>query len=307
MSPRPPDRRLRHVQAAELAPYVSGLRTLEAEIEYPAGDSMFTIDHGPEYTPFFTAMGDAHFVVALQDGAVVGNVAGVLKSVSYEGRSMEAVYVCDLKVSPALRGRGLARRMLAFGLLRLSVTRELRGARLLYGIAMQGSRGDVTRSARGLHPLRIARPWARCSLYFADPDALVRLQVGTCPPTPDERGGLVLSLEPCREHPGVVSTAQRKDLRISPAGRPWPLVHLPLGPGAWRPSFGHYLRACGRFLIEGALRGPACFCLDERLADHHAWLSAQGLEPGASLAVYGVDLTGASRRARWVHLASSEI
>ena len=53
--------------------------------------------------------------------------------------------------------------------------------------------------------------------------------------------------------------------------------------------------------------GPACFALDERLADHVAWLAAQGITPGAVCTVYTFGLPGAPKPAPWVHLATSEI
>ena len=55
------------------------------------------------------------------------------------------------------------------------------------------------------------------------------------------------------------------------------------------------------------LAGPACFGLDERLADLIGWLGAAGLSPGALFTIHGLDLTGTIRRARFVHLATSEI
>jgi hypothetical protein len=295
------------VLAGELAPYADALRALEAGISYPAGGSAFTIDHGAEYHPFFSAMGEAHFALACAGEHVLANVVGVRKQVSTGDRTIEAVYVCDLKVAASLRGQRLSRRLLAFGLWRLLATPELRRARLLYGAAMKGERGDVTRSARGLSPLRLARPWARCDLYFVPPSALAALDPRGCPPPPPPAEGLDLSPQPRHQPPGLVSTAGSKDLRLAPDGRPWTLVHLPLGPASWRPDLAHHLRECGRAMLEVGLAGPACFGLDQRLADHRQWLASAGLQPEALFTVRGLDLTGAARRSRWIHLAPSEI
>jgi hypothetical protein len=303
----PPAPRLLHLSADGLAPFSAGLRALEASIPYPAGDQSFTIDHGPSYHRFFSGMGAAHFVVASTPHEVVGNVVGVRKSVSAGGRPLPALYICDLKVAASQRGRGLARRMLAFGLWRIFVTSELRQARMLFGAAMVGARGDVTRSARGATPLRLTRPWMRGALYFAAPAALAAIDPAGCPSPPSAEVGLDLSPEASGADPGIASTAGSKDLRLSPHGHPWPLVHLPRGPSAWRPTWGHYLRACGQALVAAGSVGPACFGLDERLADHQAWLAGQGLAPGAAFNIHGLDLTGAVRRASWIHLASSEI
>jgi GNAT superfamily N-acetyltransferase len=301
------DLRLVHVEAPDLGPFVPGLRALEAAIPYPAGSEQFTIDHGPDYHPFFSGIGQSHFALAWSGDAVLGNVVGVRKQVACGVRLLEALYICDLKVAPTQRGRGLARRLLAYGLWRLLVSPKLRRARLLFGAAMRGQRGDVTRSARGATPLKLARPWARCDLYLVPPAALASLQPGSCPPPPPDDQGLDLSPQPTHQLPGLASTAGRKDLRLAPDGRPWPLVHLPLGPRAWRPSWGHYLRACGQALVDSGAPGPACFGLDQRLVDHRDWLASAGLTPTALFTVHGLDLTRSVRRARWIHLASSEI
>jgi hypothetical protein len=297
---------LAHVTPDSLGPFAPGLCALEAGIEYPAGDKTFTIDHGPSYHPFFSAMGAAHFVVASAGPNVVGNVVGVRKELEVGGRPLSALYVCDLKVAAAHRGGGLARRMLAFGLWRLVSTPELRRVRVLYGAAMKGARGDVTRSARGASPLRLARPWARGAVYFVAPAALAGLEPRDCPELVPP-GGIDLSPGGATEPPGTASTAGRKDLRLLPNGVSWPLVHLPLGPHAWRPSFGHYLRACGEALSARGAAGPACFALDERLLGHTAWLAQAGISPGAMFTIHGLDLTRTIRRAPFIHLATSEI
>ena len=299
--------RLHHLTAEGLSPFVSGLRALEGAMVYPAGEQSFTIDHGPAYHPFFSDMGAAHFVLASAQDAVVGNVVGVRKQVRGGGRSLPALYIGDLKVAASQRGRGLARRMLTFGLWRILATPELREVRLLFGAAMKGARGDVTRSARGASPLKLVRPWMRGVLYFAAPASLAALDPAACPPTPEPATGLDLSPDATGTPPGFTSTAGRKDLRLLPHGTPWPLVHLPRGPSSWRPSWGHYLRACGEALVKEGAPGPTCFGLDERLVAHRTWLAAQGLAPDAAYSVYGLDLTGAVRRATWIHLASSEI
>ena len=203
--------RMVHVEAADLGPFVPGLRDLEAAISYPAGPEQFTIDHGPDYHPFFSGIGESHFALASSGDAVLGNVVGVRKQVVCGVRRLEALYICDLKVAPTQRGRGLARRLLAYGLWRLLVSPKLRPARLLFGAAMRGQRGDVTRSARGATPLKLARPWARCDLYFVPPATLASLQPGSCPPPPPDDQGLDLSPHPTHERPGLASTAGRKD------------------------------------------------------------------------------------------------
>lgn len=298
--------RLVKTDAAGLAPYAAGLAQLEQGITYPVGDGAdhFQIDHGPSYHAFFSSMGDAHFLLALDGDEVVGNVTGVVRTVRCRSRMVLGLYICDLKVAPRHRGTGLARRMLLAGLASIAKEPRTRKVRLLYGAAMRGAVGDVLRSARGLNPLKLGRSVARVGLYFVQPDQLAALRLDGAPPPPHLDEGLDLSPDATD---AWVDTAGRKDLRLQSTGAAWPLVHLPLGPASWEGGLGAYLQRCGRELLTRGAAGPACFGLDERLDDHVAWLRSAGISPGASCTVYSLSLVPSFRRVRWVHLATSEI
>lgn len=295
------------LRPGELGPHVAALRALERGISYPLGDSeRFFIDHGEAYHPFFSRLGDAYFLLALDGHKVVGALSGVFKPARSGARSHEAVYLCDLKLDPAYRGQGVARGMLWHALGCSARRRELRRWRLAYGAAMRGERGDVMRSARGVHAARLAQPWARLRIWFADPAALARLDPAGCPATPD--GGLDLSPEaPDSGGPlGLVSTAGRKDLRLVSTGQPWPLVHLTANPSR-RGGWGRYLRECGEELARQGGGAQACFALDERLTAQSGWLAGQGVTTEARCTVYALRLPGGPRPGTFVHLATSEI
>jgi hypothetical protein len=296
------------VEAASLGPYAAALGALEASIRYPIADGAdhFTIDHGADYHPFFSHLGQAFFVLALDGPRVVGTCVGVARDVAFDDRVAPSFYLCDLKVAPSHRGRRLVERMVLHVLARLPTDARLRRWKLAYGAAMRGDRGDVTRSARGIHPMRLLQPAARLRLYFVAPAALAALDARDAPPPP--RGpGADLSLRPLERDHGIESTAGRKDLRLDSTGAPWPLAHLTLGPRAWRPTWGSYLARAGAALVAAGAAGPACFGIDDRLADHIAWLARAGVEPGAVCTVYTLTLPPALPSPEWVHLATSEI
>ncbi|HEY0840548.1 MAG TPA: GNAT family N-acetyltransferase [Vulgatibacter sp.] len=310
-APFPLVRRVGHLRlvktdVAGLAPYADGLARLEQGITYPVGDGAdhFQIDHGPSYHPFFSSMGDAHFLLALDGDEVVGNVTGVVRTLRRRSRAVHGLYVCDLKVAPRHRGTGLARRMLLAGLASIARDPRTRKVRLLYGAAMRGAAGDVRRSARGLNPLKLGRSVARLSLYFVHPEQLAVLRLEGAPPPPRLDLGLDLSPDTAD---AWADTAGRKDLRLQSTGDAWPLVHLPLGPASWGGGLGAYLQRCGQELVARGVAGPACFGLDQRLEDHVAWLQVAGIAPGATCTVYSLSLVPSFRKVGWVHLATSEI
>jgi hypothetical protein len=300
--------RLVHLQAHQLAPYQQGLTRLEADMRYPIADGAdaFRIDHGERYGDFFAGLGDAHFLLALDGTGVVGTCAAVARWARCGTRRIRALYGADFKIAAAYRGGRLARRYLYRGLVdvfRPSIRREWPW-RIAYVAAMRGARGDVMRAKRGLfNPMRLARAMARLAVYFAEPGTLGRLP-GDCPPAlPD--GGLDLSPDARHSVDGTVTTAGTKDLRLESTGRPWPLVHLPLGPSAWRPTWGDYLRRAGATLV--GTDATACFAIDERLTDHVAWLGSHGIVPGATCTIYALILPFTLAPVPWVHLATSEI
>ncbi|MFP2905429.1 GNAT family N-acetyltransferase [Pyxidicoccus sp. 3LFB2] len=293
-----------------LGPYVERLRRLEQGILYPLADGAdhFFIDHGPEYHPFFSSMGDAYFLLALRGDALLGSVTGVARQVFRGSRALDALYICDLKVAPSARGTGLARRLIFQGLTHLFRIPALRRTRFLYGAAMRGARGDVMRTARGWNPLRMGRPASRLALYFVPPAKLAELDPRGGPPRPMGEG-LRLGPAPTRrlEGAGWCTTAGSKDLQRLSTRSPWPLVHLAASPEAWPHGWAAWLRTCGEELLGRGGDALACFSIDERLADHIGWLRGAGVAPDTVSTVYSLDLSFPLETPAWVHLPSSEI
>lgn len=298
------------LRAHEIAPHVEALRALERDIAYPIADGAdsFTIDHGPDYHRFFSSMGDARFLLTFDGDRLISVLSGAKRVATVRGVTKPSAYLADFKLAREYRGRGVSRKIIQWGFLRMLRDPEYLEWRVIYGAAMRGARGDVMRTVSGLHPGRLARPTARLLVYFADPYKLARVDASSCPPPPRAEDGVDLSPSPrFLEPPGVESTAGCKDLYLKSTNAPWPLVHLPLGPGSWRPTLGAYLRACGDALVARRAPGPACFALDARLDDHVRWLARQQVDPGAVCTVYTLSITPRTIGARWLHLATSEI
>jgi hypothetical protein len=301
-----------HVDAAGLRPWVEGLRALEREISYPIADGAdrFRIDHGADYHPFFSAMGEAHFLVAFEGDRVIGTMAGVKKEGEILGARHVTAYVADLKIAASHRGRGLVTKMLFFALKEALTpkNRHYRTWRYVYGAAMRGQKGDVLRSAKGLSLMRLTHPAAELAVYFVPPERLAAIDPSGAPPPPGPDG---LDLSPDAisrsDEAGTVTTRGAKDLRLDSTAKPWPLFHLPLGPRHWLPSHGAYLRGAARAMALRGDPGPACFAIDLRLADHVAWLESQGVTPGARCTIHALGRRPIPRRIPWIHLATSEI
>lgn len=296
---------LRHVEANALAPYVDDLRALERDVSYPIDDGRdrFVLSHGDAYHPFFSAMGEAHFVVALDRGRVVGCIAAVRKPVRAPDGVVDGVYLGDLKVAKAWRGKGVPARMLFFALKVWARSPRRLSWRFAFGAAMRGERGDVMNAAKGVTPMKLGASFAVLDVYFVEPAKLAALNVEGAPSPPTSAG---LDLSPS-VHTDVVSTLGAKDFVLQSTKQPWPLVHLPRGPQGWGRSHADFLRRGGGQLLERQATGPACFALDQRLVAERDFLRSRGLEPGALATVYAFSTTTRTRRVPWVHLATSEI
>jgi hypothetical protein len=295
--------RLLHVRPDEVAPWVEQLAALERDITYPLDDGRdrFAISHGPAYHPFFSALGEAHFLLALEGERVIGCVAGVRKPVQTPRGEVAAVYLGDLKVHADWRGRRVPARMMAKALaISLGDWSDLHW-RFAFGAAMRGDRGDVMRSVKGANVMRLGSTFATLDLYFTAPAVLAALNPNGAPATPTAPG---LDLSPAEQR-DVVSTAGRKDFVLRSSGKPWTLVHLPRGPAGWGESHAAYLRRGGALLAGEP--GPACFAIDRRLTAEREFLGSRGLTPGAVCTVYALATTTKVRSAAWVHLATSEI
>ncbi len=293
--------RVLHLRPADLAPYVTQLQALERDISYPLDADRFVLSHGGAYHPFFSALGEAHFLVALEGEQVVGCVVGVRKPVLTPRGEVMGAYLGDLKVHRAWRGRGVPARLLARALaLSLRKWSALHW-RFAFGAAMRGERGDVMRSAKGLSLLRLGRPFALLDVYFASPAQLATLDVQGAPSTPQVGG---LDLSPAAQV-DVVSTLGTKDFVLQSTLKPWPLVHLPRGPSGWGVSHAAYLRRGG--VQVGNAPGPVCFALDRKLHAEREFLASRGLSPGAVTTVYALSTSRKTNGLAWTHLATSEI
>ncbi len=309
---RPSPHPLRYVftDTRGIEPYIEGLRAIEQAIRYPLGDDgeEFVIDHGERYHPFFTGLGEPYFSIALDGDSVAGTGLGILRQIERCGLRIPAYYIADLKIAPPYRGQGVAQRIIMNGITHVLRDPRLRRFQFAYAAAMRGERGDVMRSARGLHPMRLLHAGTTLALYFVPPARLSRLRVEGAPPPPRGPGVDFSFGAASADNPlGIVSTAGKKDLRIVRTGDPWPLAHLTLGPSAWRPTWGAMLARAGEALVERGEVAQTCFAIDERLADHIAWLSTQGIRPSTVCTVYAMNLVPSLISPGWVHLATSEI
>lgn len=109
-----PNIKIKRVLGNELKEFEPQLKALEANAEYPYGTDTFRIDHGKSYSAFFERLGQPMFHLAMAGTQVVGCAVGVLRTLGTEAR--RCWYLCDLKVHPDYRRRGIPAQLFRHGL-----------------------------------------------------------------------------------------------------------------------------------------------------------------------------------------------
>ncbi|WP_239656858.1 GNAT family N-acetyltransferase [Mycobacterium riyadhense] len=148
------------LQGPPLSDLARALDIFEEQFSYPLGpDSTFRISHGDDYTRFFRAMGEAVVFVAENDGQVLGTVAAALRSLmTPDGHEKNAVYLGDVKISPAAR-RGLTPLRLMRALLAEAAHRSrIEG---IFSVLMDGTELPQTPEAYSRRAARLGLPVLR--------------------------------------------------------------------------------------------------------------------------------------------------
>ena len=259
--------RIGAADAVAMARRQGELAAFERQFEYPLGADRFHIDHGRDYLTFFRALGEPFPYLAER----AGQLLGVLVAVRRRLADRAVWYVCDLKVDPAVRGHGIARRLLR----RWSEDRvDPRDA--AFAVSMDGADGS-----NRMLPLA-----QRCPA--AGPIATTRLLLFAL----DHTGWLrhAAALQRALGALGFHDPRGTKDIVLASTGQPMPLLHLQHGPWARQP------------LVAARPGASHMFCLPV----HHALtseLQRAGVAPTASATVLHRHLDGID----WTNLSTSDI
>jgi hypothetical protein len=115
-------------------------RLIEFErlFSYPLSrEKRFSIDHSPNYSAFYRAMGNAKIVIAEHNEQVIAVVSMSIRKISLNDRhcsDFNCGYIGDLKIHPDFRSGRVLYRVAKF--LQTTIQPELRFA---YGVAMDGT------------------------------------------------------------------------------------------------------------------------------------------------------------------------
>tara|TARA_B100001996_G_scaffold374026_1_gene352167 strand:- start:27 stop:857 length:831 start_codon:yes stop_codon:yes gene_type:complete len=148
---------------------------MEKNIAYPLedGTESFFIDHGKDYSPFFTQQGHkTRFLIITNKDKVAGSIAGVWKRISFNKKTYNALYASDLKLIPKYRNRGVVKSFLWYLFIRWPFTKEFQGWDFIYFCAMQRENKGVDSTFKGLHLGKLTKPNCLLNIYILEPQEL---------------------------------------------------------------------------------------------------------------------------------------
>jgi hypothetical protein len=129
----------------------SNLSDFEQQFVYPLGPhSTFRIEHGPDYTAFYRAIGEPITVAAEIDGKIVGVISIAIRNISIDGRASRYAYIGDLKIHPTFQSGAVLFKLARF----LQPLLLAKSVDFAYGVVMDGtSRAPASYSGRVGIPL----------------------------------------------------------------------------------------------------------------------------------------------------------
>ena len=168
------------VDENQLKPFISDLRAIEKSIEYPLDDGTnnFYIDHGKEYSPFFTQQGHkTRFLIITQGKIVVGSIAAVWKKIFKNRKIYNGLYASDLKLRPEYRSKGVVKNFLWYLFFRWPFKKDFQKWDFSYFCAMQRGSKGVEKTFKGVHLGKLSRFCSTLNIYILGPKQLNVLDI----------------------------------------------------------------------------------------------------------------------------------
>jgi len=256
-----------------LKPFISELRSIEAAIKYPIqnGVESFIIDHGPQYTPFFSQQGyKTRFLIIMNKKTVIGSIAGIWKTVLINQKPYTGLYVADLKLRQEFRTQGIIKNCLWYLFFKWPLNQDFQGWDFLYFCAMQRLGSGVDSTFIGAHLGKLARLDTEFNIYMLNAELLYGKDI-TCLKQDYKNH---INLSPKRKEDvlwndgikNIISTNTHTLLKLG---------HL--NPGLLQSGNNIRLKKALKVIMKRK-NGLVCFAVDSRDQFKINWLKSNGIE-----------------------------
>ena len=160
----------------QMTQWQGALDKFDQQFSYPLdAENKFRVSHGSNYNAYFDRMGDSrHALMHTREGDVVAIMSFVKKLIDLEGKQYYAIYVSDLKIDEAYRGRGLMQKFYHYLLTSPQSLWFYAGCPLLYFVGMEGAKGTIMRTFKGFWSRRFIKPLGYLKSYLISPQELLQ-------------------------------------------------------------------------------------------------------------------------------------
>lgn len=164
------------MDAQELKKWQSALSEFDRQFTYPLdAEHKFHVSHGAHYNAYFDRIGESrHALIHTKEGKVIAIISFIRKLIELADRPYYTIYVADLKIDRAYRGKRLAQKFYAH---LLSNPRSLwfyAGCPLLFFVGMEGVRGGtIMRGFKGFWARNFLKPLGTMKIYMISPQKLL--------------------------------------------------------------------------------------------------------------------------------------
>ena len=218
---------LKKVEAKNYWHFSRLLAQMEEEISYPLGLDRFSLHHGEDYFAFFKRLGDLHYYILEENNEPIFVMGLVLRSI----QGKKCWYICDVKVHPKHRAKGLSKKVFLE-----SYQDNIKICPRGYAVIMNPSDGSVPRHLTRFQTYPILKNMniaGQLNIFSLEKEEMLYLK-----PTIQTYRGEIFFL----------SLKGKKDLVLQSSGKTMPLLHLQHGEcleeGFIKPQEGYSHMFC---------------------------------------------------------------
>ena len=292
------------IESSEIIKYQNQFFNMEENIIYPldGGADSFTINHGNRYDKFFSEMGKARFVLALESGKLCASVAGVWKIIKINNKNICGLYVADLKTISNYRGFKIPLKMIFYTLIKYIFNQKYKGWNFLYYIGMNGDKGNVTNTFKGLHLGKLSKSTCNQKIYIINSNNLNKLTHFDFKP----QNGTTMELSPNNLNK-IITNRGKKDLTLQSSGEIMKLAHIHF---QINENFNKTLSKILKKITDQFSDYKLCFAVDERNQTFIDFLSQNKVESNTTCSIYTFNwpIIGYNlKRHKFISLSTAEI
>ena len=222
--------KLSFLNTCQMRQWQYALDKFDQQFSYPLdAENKFRVSHGTNYNAYFDRMGESrHALMHTSGGDVIAIMSFIRKLIDLEGKQYYGMYVSDLKIDEAYRGKRLFQKFYQYLLTSPESLWFYAGCPLLYFVGMEGAKGSIMRTFNGFWARKFIKPLGYLKSYLISPQELLK----KLPPRVTEPKTLIYNLSAVQNTQSSQQYFDCKDVLnffFDPQGEASKIAHLNIG------------------------------------------------------------------------------